>query len=476
MAIYELLAIAIYLGALTWVGIHSYKRHLTETDFIIGARSLGPWLTAMAAQASDMTAWMFMAYPALFLIKGLNQVWVAIGLILFMFLNWHFIAPKIRVATEKFNSLTFSSFFESRVGDKSGAIRVFTALIALFFYTTYVSSGVVGMGLLIETLFQIPYDLSIIIGLLIIVPYVFMGGYLTLAWIDLFQGLFLMAMILFVPLYLLPHAGGLSGIMSSLQAQHLSTSLLPSSGHFYEIFLLMASLGLGYFGQPHIVTKFMGIKNVAEIPKSKYIGISWMVLSLGGATLVGLVGAGFFQGTLANPELVYISMVKESFHPFLIGFIFCAVLATTINSSGSFILILTSTLSEDLYKKLIRRKASSSELLMVSRICVVIVGVAAYLIAKANLSSIYTLVIYAWSGLGASFGPLMIFSLYSKRLNRFGAWAGILTGGTIAASWPLINPHLPLNIPPIVPGFLLSSLAIFVVSHLTNKGVYAQKT
>lgn len=473
MPIFELSAITLYFIALLAVGILSYKKNLSESDFIIGGRSMNPWLTAMAAQASDMSAWLFMGFPGAFLLVGMNQIWVGIGLVLFMFINWHFIAPKIRVATEKHNNLTFSSFFESTVKDHSGAIRIFTALISIFFYTIYVSSGVVAIGLLLDTLFQIPYHYGIIIGLGIIIPYVLLGGFRTLAWIDLFQGFFLLGMILFVPLYIFPKVGGFSEIMRTLKAHNLSTTLFSSGATPSQIFLWITSWGLGYFGQPHIVTKFMGIRDVKEIPKSKYIGLTWMVLSLGAASLVGLVGVAFFQGFLPNPDLVYISMVRDSFHPFLIGLIFCAVLATTINANGSQILILTSNLSEDLYKKLVRPKASSSELLLVSRLGVLFIALGAYLIALKKFS-IYNQVFYAFSGIGSSFGPLLIFSLYFKKINRYGAWAGILTGSIVSASWPLINRHLSFDLPSLIPGFLLSSAAIFITSILTQRTSHAK--
>src|SRR3990172_6478385 len=202
--LWELAAIVCYFAVLLIFSLFSYPKHISSADFIIGNRSMNYWVTAMAAHASDMSSWLFMGYPAVIFTLGMNQSWSAIGLILFMFLNWQLIAPKIRVATEQYNSMTFSSFFESRLADTSGVIRVFTAIMSLVFYTIYISSGLVGLGLLMELLFNVNYSVGIVIGILLVVPYVFTGGYLTLAWIDLFQGLFLMLMIIFVPLYLLP--------------------------------------------------------------------------------------------------------------------------------------------------------------------------------------------------------------------------------------------------------------------------------
>ena len=477
MFAYELSAVVIYFAVLLSIGVLSYRRHISAADFIIGGRSLNYWLTALAAHASDMSSWLFMGYPAVVFTGGLFQGWAALGLIAFMFLNWQLIAPKIRVATEQYNSLTFSSYFESRLADTSGTIRVFTALMSLFFYTIYISAGLVSLGILLETLFSINYDMGILIGVIIVIPYVFMGGYHTLAWIDLFQGIFLLLVIVFVPLYLLSHVGGIDGIFQTLSQKKLTTSLFPDfSRHtFREIFFLFAGWGLGYFGQPHIITKFMGIKHVHEIGKSKWIGMSWMTISLIAATLVGLVGIGYFTQGLPQADLVFIEMVKETFHPFLIGFILCAILAATINAMSSQVLVLSSNLTEDFYKKLFRRDASSRELLIVSRAGVILVAVVAFCISYVKPASIYILVLYAWTGLGASFGPLLLLTLYSKKINKYGAWAGILIGGGAAALRPYFTVLDP-DVPAMIPAFGLSFAAILLVSYLTqSKTTYTEE-
>jgi sodium/proline symporter len=467
MYTYELLAIVIYFSILLFIGYLSYRRSLSADDFIIGSRSLNYWLTALAAHASDMSSWLFLGYPAAIFSKGMIGVWTAIGLIGCMYLNWVLIAPKIRVATEQYHSLTFSSFFENRLGDTTGLIRIFSALILIVFYTIYISAGLTGLGDLLTSLFNLPYGLAILIGILIIIPYVFTGGYVTLAWIDLFQGFFLLGVIIFIPLYLLNGVGGMAGISQSFTLHHLTKSLLPdfSSQTLISIVSLALGWGLGYFGQPHIVTKFMGIKNVSEISKSKWIGMSWMTLSLAAATLVGALGVPFFNGTLPDPEEVFIKMVQVSFHPFIVGFVLCAVLAATINAMSSQVLVLTSSLAEDFYKKIFRPKASSRELLLVSRLGVIFSGAIAYSIAFHKTSTIYQLVNYAWSGIGASFGPLVILALYSDRVTRQGAWVGILSGGLTAGLWPYFN----TTIAPLLPGFFVSLILNFAVSHLTRE-------
>ncbi len=471
MFLYELSAVIIYFTLVLAIGVLSYRKHLSAADFIIGGRSLNYWLTALAAHASDMSSWLFMGYPALIFTGGIFNSWAAIGLILFMFLNWQIVAPKIRIATEQYNTLTFSSFFESRFADSSGKIRIFTALMSLFFYTIYISAALVALGILLETLFNLNYSLGVFLGILIVIPYVFIGGYRTLAWIDLFQGCFLLCVIIFVPLYLLTKIGGWNGILGSLTTKHLSSSLLPDLQltTLRDILLTTTGWGLGYFGQPHIVTKFMGIKNTHEIPKSKWIGMSWMTASLTAATLVALVGIAYFTNGLQNPEEIFIELVKDNFHPFLIGFILCAILAATVNAMSSQVLVVSSSLTEDFYKRLIHKNAPSQELLLVSRLGVVLISAVAFLISYGKINSIYSLVLYAWSGLGAAFGPLLILSLYSQKINRHGAWAGILIGGISAGIWPYINTFFSLKIPAVLPAFLFSFSMILLISWLTKK-------
>lgn len=472
--LWELGAVVFYFILLTMIGYFSFHKQKSNTDFLMGGRGLNFWMTALAAHASDMSSWLFMAYPAVIFSEGLINAWAAIGLLIFMYMNWVLIAPKIRVATEQYNSLTFSSYFESRFADKSGWLRAITGLMAIVFYTIYISAGLVGLGTLLQTLFGIPFFWSICIGILIVIPYVFIGGYTTLAWIDFFQGTFLMCVILFVPLYIMSLLGGWDFVHGAMVEKNLPVSLVPDTSFLTlsNILFIAAGWGLGYFGQPHIVTKFMGIRNVSEISKSKWVGMSWMLIALTAATFVGLVGIAFFKSNgLHNTQEVFIRMVRQSFHPFFSGLFLCAILATTINSMSSQVLIISSNLAEDFYKRFFRKDASQRELLLVSRLGILLVAMNAFFIVLGDFSSIYGLVLYAWSGLGSSFGPLMLLSLYSRKVNRYGAWAGVLVGGVVSASWPLINKKLigtALNVPPLIPGFILSFVMILLVSYLTR--------
>lgn len=464
-------ALFIYFTALTCLVIWSSKKVKSSSDFIIGNRSLNYWLTAMAAHASDMSSWLFMGYPALIFAGGLFNSWVAIGLVVCMWLNWQLVATQFRTLTGNWNCSTFSSFLHHRYEDKSGLLQLFSAIFCFVFYVVYLCAGLTGLGILGQTLFDVNYTQSILIGAVVVVTYVILGGFITLAWIDLVQGLFLMVVLCSVPFIVIGREGGWETFVNQLTSSGVNLRLQPTTKlEFISILTMIFGWGLGYFGQPHIITKFMGIKNPEEISKSRNVGMAWMVLMLAAATLVGLVGTAFFKVGLADPQMVFIEMAKSTFHPFVLGLILCAILAATINVMSSQLLILSSILTEDVYKRMFKNSIPSSRhLLNVSRLWVVIAALFALGISYQKITSIYELVHYAWSGLGASFGALILVALYSKKVNRYGAMAAIVVGGSTAALWPYANNLLPIEIDSLIPGFCLSLLSTFVVSYLTSK-------
>ena len=446
-----ILAILLYFSLALAVGLISYRKQRSSADFLIGSRSLNFWLTALAAHASDMSNWLFMAYPAMIFAGGLFNAWIAVGLALCMLLNWQWVAPKIRALTEKTGTLTLSTFFEAKLKDHTGRIRLFSAGICFLFYTVYIAAGLMGLGLLAESLFGINYYLSITAGIGIVIVYVLIGGFTTLAWLDLFQGLFLLAAILLVPLLILPKVGG----WEALQTPSTLFSSLKGMT-LIQIVTLSLGWGLGYFGQPHIITKFMGIRDKEKIKYSKRVGMSWMILSLGGATLIGLTAIPYFSSGIKDPQMLFVDIVKQNFSPFLAAFILCAVVAAIINVMSAQLLVISSILSEDFYKRLFRKQATEKRLLLISRLGILTVALLALFIAFLHPASIYQLVLYAWSGLGATFGPLLLYLLYGKKITRSGAWAGMLSGATIAALWPYLNSFLPISVEPLLPAFIVS--------------------
>lgn len=466
-----LLPFIIYASILLLIVFFSYKKHTNEADFVVGGRSLNFWVTAISAQASDMSSWIFLGFPMIIFTEGLNQAWVALGLVIGMFLNWHFLAPKLRVMTEKHNSLTLSSFLEAKYHDYSGSIRVISALVCLLFFTFYISSGLQGAGYVFNQAFNISYHWGVAIGFIVAVLYTIFGGFITVAWTDFFQGLFLVAMILLVPLVVFFHVGGAEAITNGAISNQISLKLIPSFewNAWATIVIAILTMGPGYFGQPHILTKFMGIKNPNEMYKSKYVGMSLQILALTGAVFIGIVALGFFPNGTSDPQSIFIVMTKTLFHPFIAGFVLCGILAATISTIESQILVQASLLSEDFYKKFFRPEASSRELLWASRSFVLIIGGLSFTIAFFNVSTIYKLVLYSWSGLGASFGPIILLSLYSKSINRHGAIAAIIVGCFTVAIWQYVNKLFCCAIPELIPAFLLSLFSAWFFSYIARK-------
>lgn len=467
-----LIAFFVYFLVILSIGIISYKKQTSAADFIVGNRSLNFWVTALSAHASDMSSWLFMAFPAAIFIGGLSQSWIAIGLLGGMFLNWQFVAKKLRNATEKYDSYTLSTFFEKRFRDHSGVIRVLTALMAIFFLTCYVAAGLMAMGGILESVFGIDRWFGMIVATLVIMIYTFAGGFITVAWTDLFQALFLLTAILIVPsIAFLTLENGFGSIQSAASLQDINLNFFVDSSleSILSISFIILGWGLGYFGQPHIVTKFMGIKNANEMNKSKYVGMTWQLIALTAAAFVGLVGIAFFKEGLRNPETVFIQMVQSLFNPLLAGFILCGVIAASVSTMDSQILVSASVLSEDFYKHLVHKKASSKQLLWVSRLGVILVSIISLMFALNNNKSILDAVFYAWAGLGSAFGPLILVALYSNYVNKYGAIAGIITGGVVAGAWSMINPYvIDIPIPSMIPGFFLSILSIYLFSWLTQ--------
>ncbi|OJU82660.1 MAG: sodium:proline symporter [Chlamydia sp. 32-24] len=468
-----LLAFLSYFSILLVIGIIAHKKQKSAADFIMGNRSLNFWLTALSAHASDMSSWLFMAFPGAVFGLGLPKAWIAIGLILGMYANWQFIAQRLRLATEKYNSYTLPTFFENRFDDKSGVLRVLTASIAIFFLASYLSAGLTSMGILFESVFGINYYFGLSVATFVVVLYTFVGGFLTVAWTDLVQAIFLLFVIIIVPIIAfnsLPQ--GLETIQQAAITQNISLQLWDTFNlkTFLEIAFL-AAWGLGYFGQPHIVTKFMGIKNPSEIHKSKYLGMLWLVLALGGAVLVGVVGIGYFPESLDNRESVFITMVSTLFTPYVAGFILCGILAANMSTMDSQILVCASVISEDFYKPLFRPQASSNELLKVSRFGVICTALFSLMMAFNRSATVLEAVRYAWSGLGCSFGPLVVLSLYSKKVNKYGAIAGIVTGGVFSGGWQFLGgvSVYDIVIPAEIPGFFGGLAMIYAVSYLTDK-------
>jgi sodium/proline symporter len=462
------------ISLITYVRAHR-AGSASYSHAILGNRSVNYVMTALSAHASDMSDWLFMAFPALLYGGGLINAWLAIGLVVGMLASWHFVAPGLRRATEKYNCMTLSSYFEQRFHDKSGAIRVISACMSLFFFAIYIAAGLKGFGFLSQSIFNIPYIIGTLLAVLCATTYIALGGYRTLAWIDSFQALFLLSVIFIVPIFGYKHVGGWSAIVTHAQLHHISLAFWPTTLIGMINTLLMAtSWGLGYFGTPHILTKFMGISNVQEMAKAKYVGVSWQIAVLTAAGMSGLIGIAYFPTMLANKELVFIEMVKDLFNPLTTGFILSAVAGATLSVIAAQMLVVISVITEDFYRPVFRPHANNKELIYVYRASVLIIALLSFCVSLDKTTTIQSLVQYAWMGFACSFSPLVLLSLYGTRINKYGACASIIIGGIIAAFWHFVGRSVllaayGLDIPAVVPGFLLSIVGAYLVSYATKE-------
>lgn len=460
MELQILAAFGIYFCILTAIGLVFYFSTTHANAYMLGDRSVNYFVTAIATQASDMGTWLFLAFPAAIYSRGIPEAWTAIGLVFFMYLDWHYIAPRLRRATEQYNAVTLSSFLAARCGDTSGIVRVLAACMALLFFTFYIASALVGLGKLFESAFGLNYHIGTFLGLASAIGYTLLGGFVAIAWCDLFQGIFLLIMILLVPAVAYSSIGGLDQLLTGLKDHGTQLSLFPSISGTANGILLAVGWGLGYFGQPHVLTNFMGIDDPKNIKYAKWVGIAWQVLVLSAATVIGLIAIVYFQTPLATPENLFVIMAKQLFTPFIAGFVLCGILAATLSTLDSHIFISGSVVAEDVYKRVFFTHAAPHHVVLMSRIGSIIVSCIALWIARDSSDSIYNLVYYAWSGLGSAFGPLVIMSLSAQRITPYGACAGILLGGTVSAVWP----YVCVTIPSLVPGFIIGLFAIYIGS------------
>ena len=459
-------AFILYFTLLLGSGFYFYNKNKNQNDFAVGGRKLNYWITAISAQASDMSDWLFMGFPGTIYATGLIGIWTALGLVFFMFLNWHFIAPRFRIATENMNSLTLSSFLQEKFAPQSNTIRIIGGLLCLYFFIFYIAAGLVGLGKIFEIAFNINYIYGIVLGLVITLGYSLLGGLMAIAWTNLLQGIFLLFAIFIVPFYAMYQIGGIHTIINSIVTHENNQflSLFSSEKNLLTIFFGMTAWGLGYFGQPHILINFMSLDNVANMRKAKFVGISWQILALTAAILVGIVGKAFITPALTNPELVFISMVQSLFTPFFAGLIICAMLAATISTINTQSIVSGTIIMHDLYLPYLKKDITNDKKLILTRLFMIIIPTLALLTALYNTMSIMDLVHYAWSGLGCTFAPLIILSLYTNFITPTGAIACLATGGLIGVFWPVHH-----AIPTLVIGFIISFIISYAISKLSKQ-------
>lgn len=465
-----LITFAAYLLFMLAVGTHFYKRNESLSDYLIGDRQLNKWVTSMSAQASDMSGWLLLGLPGYAYLQGMEAFWIAFGLAVGTWLNWKFVARRLRRYTEiADNAITLPDYFANRFEDHNRLLRVLSALFILVFFLIYTASGFVAGAKLFESVFGLPYHSALLIGVTVIISYTALGGFMAVSWTDFFQGIIMFFAVIIVPLLALKATGGFSESAAAMRAADTGFLNIFTHGNgdaltLSAVISLMA-WGIGYFGQPHILTRFMAIRSPEEVKPARRIAITWVIVSLTCAVIIGLVGRIYLPEMLseADSEKIFMILVDRLTHPLVGGILLAAVLAAIMSTADSQLLVTSSALTEDLYRVIIRPQATDRELVWVSRGTVVGVAVLACLIALKPDSSVLGLVSYAWAGFGATFGPLILMSLYWKRMTRNGAVAGIIGGGLTVLVWKQLSGGL-FDLYEIVPGFLASVLLIIVFS------------
>lgn len=469
--VWKTVAIVAYLVAMLGIGYAAYRRTDDLDDYMLGGRRLSPGVAALSAGASDMSGWLLMGLPGAIYVSGLVESWIAIGLTIGAWLNWKFVAPRLRAYTETArNSITIPSFFENRLHDTSRLLRVASGAIILVFFTFYVSSGMVAGGTFFEGSFGLDYTTGIWVVGGVTLAYTLFGGFLGATWTDVAQGILMLLALVAVPLVTFVEMGGWGPVREGLLAAETSgaaTHLSFLAGASVTGIISAAAWGLGYFGQPHIIVRFMAIRSPRDTVAGRRIGIGWMVVTALGAVLTGLIGAAYVTSrgeTLDNPETVFLYLSQVLFHPLIAGLVLAAVLAAIMSTISSQLVVSSSALVEDLVKISGRAMSARTEVLL-GRAGVLLVAVVAGVIAFDRTDTILDLVGFAWAGFGAAFGPIVILSLYWRRLTAWGALAGMVVGAVVVVVWgrsPLADTLYEL-----VPGFLLAGLAAVVVSLVT---------
>ena len=466
MPIPTLITFIAYLIILLAIGFCFYRRSASIEDYLLGGRGMGSWVTAFSAQASDMSGWLLMGLPGAIYLAGMGKVWIAVGLFVGTVLNWLLVSARLRVYTQKTSAITLPCFFEARFKDPTGLLRIVSAIIILIFFAIYASSGLVATGLLFESTFGVQYHVAVVIGGFVIIAYTFLGGFMAVCWTDLLQGALMVLAIVVVPLLTYHQAGGIDAISEAMAFKNISPGLLPEARTLpMALCMIVSSMawGLGYFGQPHILVRFMSIKSVDKLGKSMTIAIIWVLLSLSGAVIVGFIGIAMYDNLSGGQEeKVFIYMIRDLFNPWFGGILLAAIFSAIMSTIDSQLLVSSSALSEDFYCKTVKRQASQREIVLVGRVCVIIISVIALFLAMDRDNTILGIVSYAWGGFGAAFGPLVLFALFSRKTSWQSALAGMVTGTVVLVLWKQIG--LSEIMYEIVPGFAANCLTIFLVN------------
>lgn len=464
-----------YLLIMFALGLYAWRRTENLSDYILGGRQMGTAVTALSASASDMSGWLLLGLPGYAYVAGVEAGWIALGLLVGTWLNWRWVARPLREQSHQLDdALTLSDYFAHRFNDNSHVLRIISATFILLFFLFYTSSGLVAGGKLFSSVFGFEYEWAVIIGAAVIVSYTFLGGFLAVSWTDFLQGILMLLALLVVPVMAVIQLGGWGATTSAMQAlsPHTLDAFTSMKGESLGVLAIISLLawGLGYFGQPHILARFMAIKNVNALSTSRRIAMSWVTLSLLGALLVGFAGVGALETRLSDTdsEKVFIELIRLLLHPVVAGICLAAILAAIMSTADSQLLVSSSALTEDIYKPFIRPTASQTELVWVGRAGVILIAITATALAMDPESKVLELVAWAWAGFGATFGPVILLGLYWPRMNRLAAMAGMIIGGVTVITWQPLKGGV-FDVYELLPGFVFAMLAIVIVTLLTTR-------
>ena len=479
----SILTFAAYFVVMVGIGLWVYKRTVSLSDFVLGGRRLNSWVAGLSANASDFSGWLLLGLPGAIYLSGLSEAWIAVGLALGFAGSWILIAGRLRVYTERAtdarsggesDSLTLSSYLENRFSDRTGLLRGVSAVLILAFYLFYVASGLVAMGGLFEQVFGMSSAVAIIAGVSIVVLYTFLGGFLAVSYTDVVQAVMMWIALLIVPIVAVVaivgddtrDIGGISAVLGGFEGG----GAFDVAGFLAPIAVISGlAWGFGYLGQPHILARFMGIRSVKDVPRAGAVSVAWAVSAMTLAVVMGFAGVAFFgfDEALENSENVFPSLIQALMNPWVAGLLLAAILAAVMSTADSQLLVASSALTEDGYRAFLKRDASPLTLVWVSRGAVVAVAVAAAGIALSGNNTVMDLVGYAWAGFGAGFGPVILLSLYWKRMTWTGALAGMVGGGATAVIWDILDEKvLETGLYAMVPAVAVSVVAVFVFNGL----------
>lgn len=460
-----------YFGLILLIGL-SQREKTDHLEPHLGGRTMGFWMTALSAHASDMSAWLFLSLPMLVWMGGAKQVWIAVGLWVGMAANWKIISKRLREKTAQAGCNTLPAWFHYAFDDQKGRLKKLCALLSTLFLLNYLAAGLIAMGLLMESLFGFDYFWATLLSAILMGLYTIKGGFNAVAVVDLFQALFLLAAIIMVPAVAFWKGGGWQSILA---ASHQSVSLNPfvfsSKQEIVQALISAAGWGLGYFGMPHVLSKFMGIRDPQDLKKSMVVGLVWQFLALGASVLIGFSALAWMGTELADPELLFVHLVQMLFHPAVAGVVFCAIMAANLSTMDSQLLVAGSVLSEDLLPKKWSQWLGLSNVSW-WRLQLLSLALLSWLISCSRSHSVQDAVIYSWSGLGATYGPLLIWSLYGSRLNYIPACLAVAAGSLTVVIWSLMSGSIALtlgyDVPALLPGFF-AGIFVLIASSFIKK-------